>query len=1022
MRASDAVSRYGGLPAVVACALWLLTAACQSRAPDVAKLEAASRPVGDNLLGEVCRLDAAPAKGSEQVFDIYCGSWEQPSARLLRNRQPGSLESLASSGGWRSRLDAYASCAPPHPLTVLGDIPALALDCTIRQGGWPYQGLVLRLGDDAWLGDSIPASAPVLEKAIGQLTGRQLSASGPSSAGLSAAGQGGSTTSRLYSAGDLASYRLLLHRAQYHNYLGEFPEAEKLYRRALSLQQDRLTISAGGRAFVLMSLALELSNQERFLEADAAFGQAEAALPESFDESDEARLLSYRAIHFANQKRGQKAIELAQAATEKRLTLVGEIGGGARPEADRHLDDTQNLVGSSTQAPLRSTVSIAGRGETAEGDIVQSEYVEAAMRVRQGQLEEATAALDRAMSILDAQPRVPRRWLPQIEFLQAVVAEKRRDFPGAQSLLDRSITGYKALAPDSRNEALAWLELGRVQAAQNRNDLALQSFRSGFAILQERKDGIAAEDAMPYFQAALAEAARDAGGRQQLFTEMFGMGQLIRSTRTTQSIALASARLSSSDRRIGELIRELQDARQKRDAATEALARAHADPAMLAPQIQAMEQRWQSLAAAVGNLERQVQAAAPRYQQLLDSPAGAESAAGLLRQDEALVQIVVGPSKSIVFLLDADGIEAYAAETGERDLQRDVTLLRAPFDQVQGAPYDAARAYELYQKLLGPVAPRLTRARHLIVVPSGPLLAFPFGALVTAPPPAIADGDYSGLSWLAKRQAVTLSPSVQAFIGLREHVQPSRASHPMVGFGDFLPERDVKGTLSALGLPETCQPEIEAIAHLPRLPGSIAELQAVRQALGGASQDLHLRRDFTEATIEKANLRDYRVLYFATHAMLPRDFSCWAEPMLIVSADPGEDDGLLLASEIAEFELDADLVVLSACNTAAPGGGSSAAESLSGLARAFFYAGARSLLVTHWPIPDQPTQKLMSTLFGAMAADNSTTAEALRLAQTSLIDDRKLSHPLNWAAFSVVGDGGQRLRAQPSAASPGRTS
>jgi CHAT domain-containing protein len=1021
MRFSGFTIRYGGTPAAVVCALLLLTAACQSGSPEAVNLAAASRLVGDNLLGEACRLDAAPARGGEQIFDIYCGSWEEPSARLIRSNQSGSLESLASTGGWRARLDDYASCAPPRPATALGDIPALALDCTIRQGGWPYQGLVLRVGDDAWLGDSIPATAPVLEKAVGQLTGRRLTASGPPGTGLRSAEQAGGRAGPLYSAGDLASYRLLLHRAQYHNYLGEFPEAEKLYRRALSLQQERLTASAAGRAFVLMSLALELSNQERFLEADAAFAQAEAALPESFDESDEPRLLSYRAIHFANQKRGQRAIELAQAATEKRLTLVGEIGGSAPVQADPYLD-AQNVVGSGTLTPLRSTVALAGRGETAQGDIVQSEYVEAAMRVRQGQFDEADAALGRAMSILDAQPRVPRRWLPQIEFLQAVVAEKRGDLVAAQTLLERSITGYKTLAPASRNEALAWLALGRVQVAQGRSDLALQSFRNGFAILQERKDGITAEDAMPYFQAALAEAARNPADRQRLFTEMFGMGQLIRSTRTSQSIALASARLSSSDRQIGRLIRDLQDARQKRDAATEALARAHADPAILAPQLQAMEQRWQTLATAVGNLERQVQAAAPRYQQLLDSPAPAEGAAGLLRADEALVQVVVGPSQSIVFFLDADGIETYAAQVGERDLEREVTLLRAPFDQVQGAPYDTARAHELYKKLLGPVASRLARIRHLIVVPSGPLLAFPFGALVTEPAPNVMDGDYSAVSWLAKRQGVTLAPSVQAFIGLRENVRASQAPRPFIGFGDFLPERDVQRTLSALALPETCRLEIEAIAKLPRLPGSVAELQAARQALGGASQDIHLRRDFSEATIEKARLQDYRVIYFATHAMLPRDFSCWAEPMLVVSGDTGEDDGLLLASEIAELQLDADLVVLSACNTAAPGGGGSAAESLSGLARAFFYAGARSLLVTHWPIPDQPTQRLMSSLFGAIAVENLATAEALRRAQTALIEDRQLSHPLNWAAFSVVGDGGQRLQAQPSATAPGGAS
>ncbi|HYN40080.1 MAG TPA: tetratricopeptide repeat protein, partial [Rhodospirillales bacterium] len=706
----------------------------------------------------------------EQSFEIFCGAWEQASARLLRQTSQEPIEELAASGTWRARLDVNASCEAPVPATILGDAPALALDCAIRRGGWPYRALVVRIGDSVWLGDSIPATAPVLERAIAQLTGRAPLAADSLTVGLSALEGGGA--SRLYSAGDLASYRQLLHRAQYHNYLGEFPEAEKLYRRALSLQQERLTTSAGGRAYVLMSLALELSNQERFLEADAAFAQAESAMPESFDDSDEARLASYRAIHFANQKRGQRAIELARSATDKRLALAGGSGGRSRDRSQRYIDPQAFAVGG-TAAPMRSTITLAGRGETAQGDVVQSEYVEAAMLLRQGQFDEADAALTRGMSILDAEPRVPRRWVPQIEFLQAAVAERRGDFATAQALLERCIPAYRALAPDTRNEAQAWLALGRVQKAQGRNDAALQSLRSGFAILQARRDGIVAEDAMPYFEVAMAAAARDPASRHRLFTEMFGAGQLIRSTRTTQSIALASARLSASDRQVGALIRDMQDARRQRDAATEALARAHADPATLAPQLQALEQRWRTLAAAVGDLERNVQAAAPRYHQLLDSPAPAEAAAAALRPGEVLLQIIVGPSRSFVFLLDGDGIEAYAADFSERDAQRDVTLLRAPFDEVLGAPYDVGKAHELYRKLLGPVAPRLARARHVVVVPSGPLLGLPFGALVTEPPPPIAGGDYSGVRWLARQQALTLAPSVQAFVALRDKASPS---------------------------------------------------------------------------------------------------------------------------------------------------------------------------------------------------------------------------------------------------------
>jgi CHAT domain-containing protein len=116
----------------------------------------------------------------------------------------------------------------------------------------------------------------------------------------------------------------------------------------------------------------------------------------------------------------------------------------------------------------------------------------------------------------------------------------------------------------------------------------------------------------------------------------------------------------------------------------------------------------------------------------------------------------------------------------------------------------------------------------------------------------------------------------------------------------------------------------------------------------------------------------------------------------------------LTASEIGDLSLDADLVVLSACNTGGPGmetGG----EALSGLARAFFYAGARSLLVTHWEIPDKPTLDLLSTTFKHFADENMTLAEAVGKAQRALIQTPALSHPLAWGGFSVVGDGGVRL-------------
>jgi CHAT domain-containing protein len=127
-----------------------------------------------------------------------------------------------------------------------------------------------------------------------------------------------------------------------------------------------------------------------------------------------------------------------------------------------------------------------------------------------------------------------------------------------------------------------------------------------------------------------------------------------------------------------------------------------------------------------------------------------------------------------------------------------------------------------------------------------------------------------------------------------------------------------------------------------------------------------------------------------------------------------EDDGYLSGSEIAALKLDAEWVILSACNTAGGAGQGEAAEALSGLARVFFYAGARALLVSHWEVDSAATVKLITTAMGALAKDKSLgRAKALRSAMLSVMADTSrpsnwvpASHPSVWAPFVVVGEGG----------------
>jgi len=208
--------------------------------------------------------------------------------------------------------------------------------------------------------------------------------------------------------------------------------------------------------------------------------------------------------------------------------------------------------------------------------------------------------------------------------------------------------------------------------------------------------------------------------------------------------------------------------------------------------------------------------------------------------------------------------------------------------------------------------------------------------------------------------------------------------------------------------------DVLAIRSLPAFPDTAAELRALAQALGSSLYSLLLRGRATERRVRAIDLADYRVLAFATHGLVAGDLKGLAEPALVLTPPKQgteEDDGLLTASEIATLKLDADWIILSACNTAA-GDGTPGADGLSGLARAFFYAGSRALLVSHWPVVSEAAVKL-TTVMLKYAADHPEAgrSEALRHSMLALMedDDPKFAHPLFWAPFVVVGEGGRPL-------------
>jgi CHAT domain-containing protein len=208
--------------------------------------------------------------------------------------------------------------------------------------------------------------------------------------------------------------------------------------------------------------------------------------------------------------------------------------------------------------------------------------------------------------------------------------------------------------------------------------------------------------------------------------------------------------------------------------------------------------------------------------------------------------------------------------------------------------------------------------------------------------------------------------------------------------------------------------DIRAVRELTPLPDTAEELRTIAKALGAPPDAINLREAATETKVKSEPLSEYRIIEFATHALVAGELSGLDEPALVLTPPdvPSDaDDGLLTASEIATLKLNADWVVLSACNTAA--GGGQGAEALSGLARAFFYAGARSLLVSHWSVYSTAATELTTKTFATLAAaPDIGRAEALRRAMLELITQGR--PPGYWAPFVVVGEGAAATGTLPS--------
>jgi CHAT domain-containing protein len=528
----------------------------------------------------------------------------------------------------------------------------------------------------------------------------------------------------------------------------------------------------------------------------------------------------------------------------------------------------------------------------------------------------------------------------------------------------------------------------------------------------------------PYF--ALLTAP---GAGQQSAADLFLASQVALRPGVAQTLAVLARELSAGSDEASRLFRQsvalTRDVERTRVAISRAQAAPEgADPAMLADLQGKLREYEQAQVTTQARL-----AAFPRFRAIAPSALPLAELQQQLRPDEAYYKLTVLNNAIYGMLVTPSGARAFRVEGSPELLEERVDTLRATISLIEDGqnvtyPFDVETAHALYQSLFAPVAAELRGVRHLIFEPDGAMLRLPANLLVEDAAGVVAyrrrtalanaDAfDFTGMPWFGRNRQISTAVAPRAFRDVRA-APPSRAANQYLGFGENLPvgEAAPPAGVRMLAGDDGCG---WALAAWNR-PISADELQAARRAVGRTGSEVVTGAAFTDtAILGRTDLDQYRVMHFATHGLVtaPRA-DCPARPSLMTSFGGAGSDGLLSFGEIFDLRLDADLVILSACDTAGRADLQATAEvglttggdfALDGLVRAFIGAGGRLVVASHWPVPDQydATERLVSGLFTAPAGTG--TASALGLAQRQLMDQPATSHPYYWAGFAVIGDG-----------------
>jgi CHAT domain-containing protein len=873
-----------------------------------------------------------------------------------------------------------------------------------------------------------------------------------------------------------STYNLLV---KLYTRVGDLESAQRAANRGVSLCNRLRNQKGWGKWPVILAAymkAMVLEAQGKFAAAEPYYRQVLRNFSPSMQKQHTISNVVYRTYLTRNLKNQDRLIEAEVEARyalkaagaldrESELfgTVVGELGEillrqGRLRDATKIMSANLRII-QEAKVPVDSYLMAEGRMRLGEVLTAEQKYDEAMQQfdlARSGMQQNEylyenffarnpalMLALLRSNRIQEARQRI-----------SAIHAQTSRLF-GAKHYLTAEALGFR----------------GMLYAMQKNDQQALKDFSVAIPILIETSSGeIFSFDRKMRLRIILEsylELLAKVQGSQfekdvgiDTIAEAFKLADALSGSTVRIAISASTARAAVTSEELADLVRQEQDAQKQRKLMETALRENLAAPReqQLPRVIKELKSKIDTLTRARMVLVDEIKTRFPKYAELTNpKPVSSYRVQKQLHRGEVFISIYTADDHSYIWAIPHEGRTAFSTvPLGRKRLAQTVADLRKALDPKPTTlgdipEFDTSLAYDLYRKLLEPVEIEWQNAKDLLVVAHGPLGQLPFALLPTAPGSVGEEQElfsqYRKVPWLIRKVSVTRLPSASTFVNLRSVTAGDPMRKAFAGFGDpiFNPQQlvaakkekakpaivaasqhgqiHVRGIrISEDGILDSDKIVSCTINNLKRLPDTSAEVIDIAEALrANPNEDVFLGRQASEQQVKSMDLSDRKVIAFATHALVPGDLDGLDQPALALSAPSiagDNEDGLLTMGEILRLKLNADWVVLSACNTGAAEG--KGAEAISGLGRAFFYAGTRAILVSMWPVETTSARDLTTGLFRYQQAEQTLSrARALQKSVLALIDGPGLkdpasgkiaasyAHPLFWAPFIVVGESGR---------------